>query len=219
MFEYLEKPTVLCIFSHPDDDELSCFGTLAKLQVEQNANIFIVELTDGTRSYNNLSSLRRNESRAAAALIGGEVIEADFTDGEVKFDARTITFVDQILSQIDPSIVITHSPSWGFVHQDHTHCANSVINSCIRHERVKILLLSEPTAQIQGFIPNLFIDITEFFETKLKAINIHRTESHKHYMQRTALLTRSQWWSYQAHPEYRVNERLFEAFTVVKMVS
>jgi LmbE family N-acetylglucosaminyl deacetylase len=59
---------------HPDDLEIGCGGTIAKL-VEQGHKVGMVHMTDGEPTPRGTSETRRAEARAAADVLGVQVCE------------------------------------------------------------------------------------------------------------------------------------------------
>jgi LmbE family N-acetylglucosaminyl deacetylase len=66
---------VIAVGAHPDDAEITCGGTLARL-VEQGYRVGIVDLTDGEPTPGCPDpAIRRREAQAAAETLGVEVLE------------------------------------------------------------------------------------------------------------------------------------------------
>src|SRR5690625_6762936 len=65
---------VLAFAAHPDDTELSCAGTLAKL-VKQGLRVGVVDLTRGEMGTRGTPELRIKEAEAAAKILGLTVRE------------------------------------------------------------------------------------------------------------------------------------------------
>lgn len=65
---------VLAFAAHPDDTELSCAGTLAKL-VKQGLRVGVVDLTRGEMGTRGTPELRIKEAEAAAKILGLSVRE------------------------------------------------------------------------------------------------------------------------------------------------
>ncbi|TNE72516.1 bacillithiol biosynthesis deacetylase BshB1 [bacterium] len=63
------KLDVLAFAAHPDDTELSCAGTLAKL-VKQGLKVGVVDLTQGEMGTRGTPELRLMEAQKAAEIIG-----------------------------------------------------------------------------------------------------------------------------------------------------
>ena len=81
---------VLAIVAHPDDAELLCAGTLARAKAD-GAAIGICVLCRGDKGQphppiDNLGAVRSGEMKAASDLLGAELLEGGFSDGEL-FDS------------------------------------------------------------------------------------------------------------------------------------
>ncbi|MBS1827617.1 MAG: PIG-L family deacetylase [Acidobacteria bacterium] len=105
---------ILSIHAHPDDAEILAGGSLALL-TERGHHVTIVTMTPGDKGSNTLSpdeiaAVRREEGRAAAALIGADYLCAEFRDLEVFNDNPSRKKVTEILRLTRPDIVLTSSP-------------------------------------------------------------------------------------------------------------
>jgi len=74
---------VLCAFAHPDDEALSCTGTLVKLVDEFEAEIDVIFFTDGVSARGVLEG-RSHEARRFAEVLGAnEPHFFDFPDNQL----------------------------------------------------------------------------------------------------------------------------------------
>src|SRR5512141_1337786 len=106
---------ILSIHAHPDDAEIMAGGTLALLAQRDHA-ITIVSMAPGdcgTEEYppEEISAIRREEARRAAALIGATYICAEFRDLAIFSDDPSRRRVVEILRRTEPDIVLTSSPT------------------------------------------------------------------------------------------------------------
>jgi len=153
---------ILAVGAHPDDIEFGCYGTLA-LHRRKGDKIFGVIITRGELSGD--PEKRYKESREAAKLIGMKLVLGDFPDGKLKLDSCLITFLDKIIEESKISIVYSHTTHDR--HQDH----RIVAQACISASRnINELYSYETPSVIYPFNPQLFIDVTDFFQTKITAI-------------------------------------------------
>src|SRR3989338_4348741 len=93
------KNRILVIMPHPDDAELYCGGTIARL-VGEDKRVRIVKVTSGDRgskqekvSAQKLRSIREKEDREAMKVLGirdDDNIYLGIGDGEIENDLPTI---------------------------------------------------------------------------------------------------------------------------------
>src|SRR5688500_17511024 len=86
--------TILAVFAHPDDESLSCGGTLARL-ADAGARIVLLCASRGERGSisdpalvpdGDLASVRTRELHDAAAILGiADVIVLDHRDGNLRW--------------------------------------------------------------------------------------------------------------------------------------
>lgn len=210
------------MFAHPDDAELSCFGSLALL-VRQGWKVGILHVTRGEFSESPRRHQRPDEAEAAAKIIGARHLVVrdsfgrSFDDGHLRYDGSLIGVVEEHLRELKPEIVLTHFPQdGGFGHQDHHAVGHAVTNAAVRDPSVRWLLQAEPPATNLGFSPNLFVDITAYVDMKLKAIRCYESERHKPFMQDEVVLTRGRWWAQQAAADEAGHSLHVEPFVLVK---
>ncbi|ETW95609.1 MAG: hypothetical protein ETSY2_47885, partial [Candidatus Entotheonella gemina] len=134
---------ILCAFAHPDDEGFATGGTLAML-VDQGAHITLVCATNGDvgeisdpslATPATLGQVRQEELRRAMAITGVQDIRflnyrdsgmADTEDNQhpnALVQAKPTQVVGQlvaIMRETRPQVVITHDPTGGYGHPDHT---------------------------------------------------------------------------------------------------
>jgi LmbE family N-acetylglucosaminyl deacetylase len=208
------------VYAHPDDLLLSCGGTAAKL-VASGYKVFSLELTAGERSSTvNGRTCRQRESRESAEYLGYTAFALNFPDGKLVNDLELISTIEQFLREIRPRVVITHAPQPnGHSHQDHMAASSSTVMAAMRTADIEYLAYSEPCRDATGFVPNIYVDITDYFDRKIQAIRLHSSEREKYYLQEEYIATRGHWWRDQAMPNGLARFQYFEAFTLVKAVA
>src|SRR6186713_2513716 len=72
MSEGKDKLDVIAVAPHPDDLELTCGGTLAKL-VHQGYRVGIIDLTSGEPTPRGSEEIRTREAEAARQILGVQV--------------------------------------------------------------------------------------------------------------------------------------------------
>ena len=196
---------ILAVGAHPDDIELGCFGALSSYK-SKNHNIFGAIITNGEQASNPV--LRKKEAKAAAKLIDMKLFFGNFPDGNLILDSSLITFLDKIIeeNQID----VIYSSSFHDRHQDHMVVGKSCISAS---RRVKELYFYETPSVLYPFNPQLFFDVTEFFNLKISALKKHKTQKNKGYMRIKALEGLAKFRGFQSGHI----DKLCEAFEIHKI--
>jgi LmbE family N-acetylglucosaminyl deacetylase len=143
MSHRIQGLNILFAFAHPDDEGFATGGTLAML-VDQGARITLVCATNGDvgeisdpslATPATLGQVRQEELRRAMAITGvqdirflnyrdsGMVDTADNHHPNALMQADPTRVVGQlvtIMREARPEIVITHDPTGGYGHPDHT---------------------------------------------------------------------------------------------------
>ena len=106
--------TALAFLAHPDDAEFLCAGTLIRLR-DAGWEVHIASATAGdcgTMVYNRwqISSIRTDEARTAAEMIGATYHCLDEPDGRVVYDKPTLQKAIDLFRIVAPSLVFTHAP-------------------------------------------------------------------------------------------------------------
>jgi LmbE family N-acetylglucosaminyl deacetylase len=106
--------TALAFLAHPDDAEFLCVGTLIRLR-DAGWEVHIASATAGdcgTMVHNRwqISSIRTDEARAAAEIIGGTYHCLGEPDGRVVYDKPALQKTIDLFRVIAPSLVFTHAP-------------------------------------------------------------------------------------------------------------
>ncbi len=169
---------VLAIGAHPDDVELGCGGSLAKLS-KLGAEIHVVIFSKGRRGA--LSEEDRElESMTALNTLGVTKIAIyDFPDTQLASQLNEmIAVLDRHVEALKPDRAYTmfqHDR-----HQDHRAVYDASAVSC---RTVPQLLGYETPSSYPNFAPTVFEDIGPELETKLNALNYHLSQGSRLYMQ------------------------------------
>jgi LmbE family N-acetylglucosaminyl deacetylase len=139
---------LLGVFAHPDDETVCAGGTLAKY-ASAGAQVSVVSLTKGgagqirdasaaTRS--TLTAVREKELIAAGLELGlTETRCLDYPDGGLAdIDRRTLAgLATDLISEIDPDVVITFGPDGFSGHSDHKTVGAAVTAACYEMRSTK----------------------------------------------------------------------------------
>src|SRR5690349_8590456 len=114
---------VLAIGAHPDDIEIGAAGTLL---VHRAAGDTIAIMTLSPGAVGGDADRRARESRLAAEAIGARLFLQNLEDTKISEGNPTIALIEEVIAEIQPTIVYAHSIH--DVHQDHrnTHRAAMV---------------------------------------------------------------------------------------------
>lgn len=178
---------ILAIGAHPDDIELGCGGSLAKL-ARAGSRIHALVLSRGGRGCH-AGIDRSDESHRALRRLGvTEVIQQDFPD--TRFPAcrnDIVAAIEQACAQIAPHRVYTMCGEDH--HQDHRTVHEASIIAC-RH--IPQILCYESPSTLPQFAPQVFEDISAQLELKIRALREHASQGDRHYMQEDHLRCHAQ---------------------------
>jgi LmbE family N-acetylglucosaminyl deacetylase len=182
---------VLVISVHPDDESLGCGGTILKHKSKgDNINWLIITTptSNHPHGFSHEKILQREKEIDLVAQRYGfsNVINLGFpTQLLDEINMRDLVVkIDEVISTIKPEVIYLVNRS--DTHSDH-RIAFDAIYSCTKNFRKpyinRILMyetLSEtefaPALQENAFIPNVFVDITEFIDEKLEIMMIYGSE-------------------------------------------
>lgn len=191
---------VLVVMAHPDDPEFFCGGTIARW-ADEGRDVFYLLLTRGDKGADEpgvdpaaLAETRSEEQIAAAEVLGvKEVRFLDYRDGELEVAQDLRRDVTRVVRQIRPYTIITSDPGnyyiFSFVnHSDHRiagHVALDAVwpgaRSALYHPELYEEEGLEPHKVMEVYIagavhPDTKIDITDYFDSKMKALREHSSQ-------------------------------------------
>ena len=197
--------TVLAIGAHPDDIELGCGGTIARY-CSEGTRVICVYLTGGGKGGN--AETRKKESIEACSVLGvREIHFGDFEDTEISCKHDEITFLEGFYEGYQPTVALTHS-----IHEMHQDHRNTAYVSLAAFRYVPALLSYETPRVMGTFAPSYFIDINRWIDLKRKALEAHKSQMQKTYMNFQSMLNLASYRGRQA------NIDAAEAFEVVRYV-
>ncbi|HJY63513.1 MAG TPA: PIG-L deacetylase family protein [Ignavibacteria bacterium] len=197
---------ILAIGPHPDDIELGCFGTMARLKNEGNIIHFLI-LTRGEGG--SINGDRIKEAEESASLIKAKLFIENLPDRFISDGWETISIVEKYIEQIKPNQVFI--PTASDTHQDHRATFNASLVAC---RPVKEIYAYETPSTSRNFTPNIFVDITKFIDIKMKAIKIHISQGGKGYMADRAIKGLAEYRAFDIF----LNDRYVEGFDAIKVV-
>jgi LmbE family N-acetylglucosaminyl deacetylase len=173
--EVIDKPDgakVLVLAPHPDDEILGAGGTLHKHHLAGD-RIVTVYMTDGRKggdglvAEGDLVTIRREEARRAAAVIGIDaLIFLDNRDGELCANRKTIAELVEVIKEHNPDLI--YLPFLWDAHPDHL-ATNAVFASAVpRLQRRHFTCYSYEVWS--PIMPNCLVRITDVAEVKKAAL-------------------------------------------------
>lgn len=221
---------VLVIAAHPDDEVLGCGGTVARLNKEGHKITTLIlgegvtsrdDTRDVKKREKNILELKEDAKKANAILGVREVFFHNFHDN--RFD--TVPFLDvvkvieKIKNQIKPDIIFTHYEK--DLNIDHQVTYKAVITATrpLKGESVKEIYSFEIPSSTEwsyplSFSPNVFYDISETIDIKLKAFEEYESElreyPHPRSLEGVKLIAKN--WGMKVGLNYA------EAFKIVRII-
>jgi LmbE family N-acetylglucosaminyl deacetylase len=194
---------VLSIHAHPDDQEFTVGGTLAKW-ARAGSSIVTVCITSGNAGSNEhtppgmtreaLAPIREQEQRDACGVLGiTEVLFLGYEDGMLEPSIALRRELTRIIRRHRPDAVVCGDPTVRFYgatymnHPDHRAAADAALDAVFPSAETRLIfpeLLDEGLAPhkvgavfIHGSDrPDTFIDIADVLDVKLTALKQHKTQ-------------------------------------------
>jgi LmbE family N-acetylglucosaminyl deacetylase/CheY-like chemotaxis protein len=179
--------SVLAVGAHPDDVEIGVGGTLA---AHSNAGDRLTILTLSRGAVGGEIEVRRREARAAAEIIGAQLVHLDFHDTFLDPASGVTTAVENVIADVNPDRIYTHTRSDR--HQDHRAVHDAVQ---IAARKVPNLACYQSPSTSIDFRPNRFVDIEPFLDTKLRMLAAYTSQGHRDYMAADLMRATARYWS------------------------
>lgn len=194
-----QKPVLVAIFAHPDDEAFGPGGTLALYA--KTHDVYLICVTKGQAGHNNtsdverpLQSIREEELENSAKLLGiRRLYFLDYEDGTLSNNQyhSIANDIQLLLDELKPEILMTFEMRGVSGHID--HIAVSMIVHFVFHKvpyTKELMLYCEREEVIKNFrdyfvyVPHGYsdkeidrvIDISDVWETKVKAMYEHKSQ-------------------------------------------
>jgi N-acetylglucosamine malate deacetylase 1 len=195
---------VLAVSPHPDDVEIGCFGTLARLASHEP--VVIVVMTSG--AVRGSTDEREREALESAQLIGASVEFLRYPDGSLVQNAETVGKVRALMKHHQATTVFC--PYSTDSHQDHAATHGIVIASAAHTG--EILLYETPSTF--GFRPDVFYDITSTLSIKQQALARFKSQADRPYLDPPLVDAQARYFALRLHQ----TGKAFEAFALFRSV-
>ncbi len=181
------KLDILAIGAHPDDIELSCAATVAKL-VKEGRKVAILDLTQGELGTRGSKAIRRREAENSARILGVEFRDnLKLPDGDIECSRKNAIKVMEAIRSHQPSILLfPHSLER---HPDHEHAYRLCKEAWFLAGLEKILTRvngkkQEPFRpkkyfhymQKYEFVPSFIVDVSDVYDIKTKALSAFESQ-------------------------------------------
>ncbi|MFP3594023.1 bacillithiol biosynthesis deacetylase BshB1 [Chryseobacterium sp. SIMBA_038] len=181
------KIDILAFGAHPDDVELGCGGTIAKL-ISEGKTCVIVDLTKGEMGTRGTDETRRVEAGNSAKILGVSAREnLGMKDGFLVNSEEYQLMIVKMVRKYQPEIVLANAVDDR--HPDHAKGAKLVSDACFLSGLRKIETSEEGENQevwrpkhIFNYIqwknikPEFVIDISEHLDKKIEACMAFKTQ-------------------------------------------
>jgi LmbE family N-acetylglucosaminyl deacetylase len=193
---FAEIERLIVVAAHPDDLETICGGTILKL-VQCGVKVFSVNCTlgdIGTQEANimrlALATTRLAETEEAARILGIEqTYNLGHHDGELLADLELRAQISRLYRLTQADTLWTFDPFWsGQIHPDHRAAGQAALDAYMPSKMplYRPEQLNEPGAGLgclqRIFLfstdrnPDIFVDVSGVYETKLAACMAHHSQ-------------------------------------------
>ena len=194
---------ILAIGAHPDDNDFGFGATMARA-AKEGAKIIYLVATSGQRGSSKinltpdiLSKIRMSEQKKAAKVLGvKEVHFLGYCDGELVPDIVLKEKIVRFIRKYKPNMIYGMDPSrfyykeYGFInHSDHRAVGEATLDAVYplardllsfpEHRKLGLRPHKVKELFMPSFLPddaNYFIDVTDTFKTKIKALSRHKSQ-------------------------------------------
>jgi len=180
---------VLIIAVHPDDETLGCGGTLLKHKAN-NDEIHWLICTDIDEKHG-YYNIRQNEIKEVSDLYDFDSVY-NLKLKTMQVDeygmSELIGGISKVINETKPNII--YLPFKGDIHSDHRKIfkASYSCTKSFRYPFIKKIYMMEtlsetefaPSTKEDSFIPNVFVDISEFMDKKIEIMKVFKSEIGEH---------------------------------------
>ncbi len=226
---FRESKRILCIQPHADDTDVAAGGTIAKLAKEGKEIIYVTMTDDRLGTFNpelwpeKLAKIRYLEQKEAAKILGvKKLIWLNYRDSELLPNLEIRNRLIHIIRRLRPDIIMTVDPWLTYeAHPDHRYtgilACEAALFSAFPHACPEDLRegIKPHSVRFIAFYwsrkPNVYIDITDYMDIKLRAIQAHKSQFSDNWETFEQILR-----AYSCFLGKRIGVKYAEAFKIVK---
>jgi len=181
--------TVLVVAPHPDDETLGCGGAILRHTAEgDSVHWLIMTAMHESQGYTSEEiRTRQNEIDDINKRYGFDgVHKLNFPTAELDACARNklISAFSKAMAIVEPAVM--YLPYRNDIHSDHkvTFDVAAACTKSFRYPSIKSVRVYETLSETEqglspddsGFRPNLFIDISRYFDEKIEIMQVYKSE-------------------------------------------
>ena len=179
--------------THPDDETLGCGGTLLKHKANGDEIHWLIATGIKKSKGCSVSAIekRNKEIKKVEDLYGFASVNKlnlSTTKVDTYSMGELVSKISHVINTVKPNII--YLPFKGDVHSDHKYIFDAAY-SCtkiFRYPFIKKIYMMETLSETEfslstkedSFVPNVFVDISEFIDKKIELMNIYESEIGKH---------------------------------------
>jgi LmbE family N-acetylglucosaminyl deacetylase len=191
---------ILCVSAHPDDNEFTIGGSVARWAREGRHVTFCLVTAGGagvnehTPSAEGLIPVRERETHAAARILGvKDVVFLGYADGTLEPTLALRRDLTRVVRRVRPDVVVCGDPTVRFYgneymnHPDHRAAASAALDAVFPSAETRAIfpeLLTEglePHKVRQVLLagsldPDVFVNVDRTLAAKCRALRAHRSQ-------------------------------------------
>ena len=184
---------ILVVAVHPDDETLGCGGTLLKHKADGDEIHWLIatSIKESDGFTKSLVKKREGEIESVEKLFNFDSVNRlglSTTKVDEYGISELIKKISSVIDKVHPNII--YLPFKGDVHSDHKYIFDAAY-SCtkiFRYPFIKKIYMMETLSETEysistndeSFVPNVFVDISEYIDKKIEIMSVYKSEIGKH---------------------------------------
>jgi len=207
---------IIVFGAHPDDTEIGAGGTIAAYTRRGHHVVMVHMRVPGGADdeVHHDRERRRAEGEQAARMLGAELITFGLSRDAIQPNARLVTAIDRVLTEVRPTAIYTH---WlGDSHPEHIAMTRAVLASARRNTcSVYMYEVTLPGGiSPDPFHAQKYVDISDSIDAKMASLACYETQVEA-YGQAWLDAIRGR----AAYRGFQMGRAFAEAFSVVKDIT
>jgi LmbE family N-acetylglucosaminyl deacetylase len=171
--------------------------------------VYLLVLTRGEATGS--AEVRESECRKSADILRVDgLFFGDLADTKVHDGRETIDAIEKVIGEIKPDII--YAPTYKDTHQDHRNAGHATLSA---GRRCKVILMYEGASTQRDFTPQVFVDISNTFDLKMKTTRVFGSQLNNHGVYNVAMKANEGLAKFRG---YQAGVDVAEAFEVGKFL-